>query len=200
MHYQKLSWLSCLTLLSIVATSTSVSAQTNQSDTTGAATFNSPIVSIDGMNGNGSVAPTIELGSLSGRGSGSGSSNQVSLNDAAIALDQSLNTSLDNLAAIQQEGPLTASNPNSSGPRRIARRSSSHACGCANPASTASNDGPRRIVRQAQKTGCGCANTVEARRSNLGETQARAIVEKQLNASKKFIEQVNQIEPNNNIW
>jgi len=203
MRYQKLSWLSCLTLLSIVATSTSVSAQTNQSDTTGAATFNSPIVSINGQNGNGGVAPSIERGSLTGSGSGSGNSNPVSLNDAAAFLDQGLNTSLDNLAAIQQGGgPVTAAAPNSSGPRRIARRSSNHACGCANPASTASTDGPRRIVRKAQGVGKSCcANpTLEAGKDNDRVAQARKMVEQQLDVSKKFIEQVNQIEPDNNIW
>lgn len=199
MCYQKLSWLSCLTLLSIVATSTGVSAQTNQSDTSGAATFNSPIVSINGQNGNGSVAPTIETGSLGGTGTGTG---QVSLSDAATALNQGLNTSLNNLAAAQQGGPVTAAAPNSSGPRRIARRNSNHACGCANPASTANDDGPRRIVRNAQgaSKGC-CANpTIEAGKGKYSELQARKMVEQQLDASKKFIEQVNAVDPDNNIW
>ena len=193
MRYQKLSWLGSLALFGIIASTSSVSAQTNQSDTTGTQTFSAPAVSVDGQ------SPTFDLGSLSG--SGAGSSSQVSYSDAASVLGKGLSTSLDNLAAIQQGGPVTAAAPNS-GPRRIARRSSSHACGCANPASTASNDGPRRIVRQVQGAGKSCcANpTIEAGNGKYRVIQARKMVEEQLDASKKFIEQVNQTDSRNSIW
>lgn len=198
MRYLKLSWLGSLALFGIVASTPSVSAQTNQSDVTGTQTFSAPSVSVDGQ------SPTFDLGSLSG--SGAGSSSQVSYSDAAAILDQGLNTSLDNLAAIQQGGPVTAKAPNS-GPRRIARRGSNHACGCANPASTASNDGPRRIVRNAQGASKGCCSnpTIEAGSGKYRDIQARKIqarkmVEEQLDASKKFIEQVNQTDQSNHIW
>ena len=71
MHYKKLSWLSFLVVFGIVATTTSVSAQTNQSDTSGIQTFSSPTVSIDSINGNG-VPQSTEYNPTTGEISGGG--------------------------------------------------------------------------------------------------------------------------------
>ena len=139
----------------------------------------------------------------SGSGSGNGSSNntEVTLNDVATILGDSLNSSLDNLAAAEQAGQAGQISEAPNNPRRITRRNSdsdNRACGCANPASSK----PRRIVRSSS-TACGCANpdsTAKARQIEDREIQARQIVEKQLAESKKFIQQVNQIDPDKNIW
>ncbi len=151
-------------------------------------------------NGSGNIS-----GSDSGDGSGNGSGNgfkEITLNDAATLIEGSLNNSLDNLAAAEQAGQAgqTAS-ATPDDPRRITRRNSdsnNRACSCANPASSK----PRHIIRSSS-TACGCANsssTAEARKIEDSEIQARQIVEKQLAESKKFIQQVNQINPDKNIW
>lgn len=144
-------------------------------------------------------------GSDSRNGSRNGSGNgfkEITLNDAATLIEGSLNSSLDNLAVAEQAGQAgqTAS-ATPDDPRRITRRNSdsnNRACSCANPASSK----PRHIIRSSS-TACGCANsssTAEARKIEDREIQARQIVEKQLAESKKFIEQVNQINPDKNIW
>ncbi len=141
-------------------------------------------------------------GSGSGNSEGSSNNTEVTLNDVATILGDSLNSSLDNLAAAEQAGQAeqaVSATPND--PRRITRRNSdsdNRACGCANPASSK----PRHIVRSSS-TACGCANsssTTKARQIEDREIQARQIVEKQLAESKKFIRQVNQINPDKNIW
>ncbi len=141
-------------------------------------------------------------GSVSGNSKGASNNTEVTLNDVATILGDSLNSSLDNLAAAEQAGQAgqTAS-ATPDNPRRITRRNSdskNRACGCANPASSK----PRHIVRSSS-TACGCANsgsTAKARQIEDREIQARQIVEKQLAESKKFIQQVNQIDPDKNIW
>ncbi|HEY9770398.1 MAG TPA: hypothetical protein V6C71_18225 [Coleofasciculaceae cyanobacterium] len=191
MHKQ-LFWLGTLVMAGIltVTTTISASAQTNQSDTTGANNTSSPSTTVNtGNRGSGSGAPRtlqynsatgvvsggglsspIDLGfensfdSASGTDSGTGSDNQtteVSLNEVAEALQKNLQQSLDNLAAVENEYKLA-----DSGPRRIARRSSEpEARECINPV-----------------------------------YEARQMAKRQLEETKKFIEQVNQIEPEQNLW
>lgn len=259
MYYKQLLWLGSLAAFGVITATSSVSAETNQSDTSGGQTYSSPIVSIDSINGNGVPQTTqynpatgeivggginnpIKYGSASGSGSGSGSGKgrasglgsgtgndtgnssetgngsengsdpengrvsgkssgsgsgnkvEVSLNEVATMLENSLNTSLDNLAAIEQESQVA---PASAGTRRIAR-SNSEPRDCTSSTSVV----PRRIARSGSKA---CENenlnpTVGTRRIQNREIEARQVVEQQLSESKKFIEQVSQIEPSKNIW
>ena len=189
MNDKKLIWLSSLVAVGIITSSTAV-AQTNQSDTSGGQTFSSPTVQIDSQNGNG-IPPTTQFNPTTGEVIGGGidspvqlkgasgtnlgcvgdscnSSNasqprEVTLNEIAEVLDASLEQSLDNLAAAENNAKLAEA-----GPRRIARRS-------------AVSDGSARA----------CVNPV---------FEAREIVEQQLVETEKFIEQVDRIEPQKNIW
>lgn len=120
---------------------------------------------------------------------GNGKPQQVTLNEVADALGDSLEQSLDNLAALENETKVA-----DAGPRRIARRSSLNdpqACGC-------SASEPRRIVRNPDdaKFG-GCCNDSDLKTRQL---EARRIVDQQVEEAKKFIEQIDQIKPENNIW
>lgn len=124
---------------------------------------------------------------------------EVTLNDVAEILENNLQDSLNKLATAENADQVASD----SGPRRIARRSGSgnpSACGCAN----ATDSSPRRIARKDSSinaSGCGCANPdFEDRVLESRVIEARETVEKQLDESKKFIEQVNRIEPDKNIW
>lgn len=120
---------------------------------------------------------------------GKGKPQKVSLDDIAEAIGENLEQSLDTLAAIENESAIA-----DAGPRRIVRRSSlndTQACGC-DPTE------PRRISRnpEVKKIGACCNNPD----FNNRELEARRIVKDQLEEAKKFIEQVEQIQPEKYIW
>lgn len=141
---------------------------------------------------------------------------EISLNEAAELLENNLEQSVDNLLAVENAADPTGDlggepagdpgiaitdDPQTAGARRIARNDNTRR-------NTLDGD-PRRIVRKnSLESGGGCARscanpnlpTVEARVDVRQVMVAREIVERQLEASKKFIEQVNKIEPEKNIW
>ncbi len=231
MQNKQLLWLGSLVTVGIIATSSSVVAQTNQSDVSGGQTFSALAVGVDGINGNGfynaiqfdpatstfyggALGNPISFKSLMpggsdsiGRGDPNGSSTigavdcsgkdcigegkpqKISLDDLAEVLGENLEQSLDNLAAIENESAIA-----DAGPRRIVRRSSLNniqACGC-DPTE------PRRISRnpELEKLAACCDNPDFDNR----EVEARRIVQDQLEEAKKFIEQVEQIQPEKYIW
>lgn len=99
---------------------------------------------------------------------------QLSLNDAAKLLEDSLSTSTDNLAAAEEKFRI-ASNTRRNTLETDVRRITRNANSCPNPDSlTATKD------------------------DSLLE--AREVLEKQLTQSQEFIEQVNLIDPETNIW
>lgn len=113
----------------------------------------------------------------------------ISVDDLAEVLGENLEQSLDNLAAIENESGIA-----DAGPRRIVRRSSLNnieACVC-DPTE------PRRISRnpELEKLAACCENPDFDNR----EIEARRIVQDQLEEAKKFIEQVEQIQPEKYIW
>ncbi|MEL6494309.1 MAG: hypothetical protein AAFQ41_04195 [Cyanobacteria bacterium J06623_7] len=189
MEDKKLIWIGSLVAAGIITSSSAV-AQTNQSDASGGQTFSSPTVQIDSQNGNG-IPPTTQFNPTTGEVLGGGINNpvdlqsnsvesigcpggvcnsgnidqprNVTLNEIAEVLDASLEQSLDNLAAAENDAKLA-----DAGPRRIARRSA--------------------VDEQDMRA---CINPV---------FEARKQVETQLLETEKFIEQVDQIEPQKNIW
>jgi hypothetical protein len=174
MYKQQLLWLGFLAMLGTATMTTSVKAETNQSDTSGGQTYSAPAVSIDSINGNG-VSDIINFNSNTGTFSGgvlqtpikfsgnqgsldSNQTQDITINDAAELLGGELDQSLENLTAAEKADAA---------PRRIGR----------------ANDKDR-----VSKT---CVNP---------KIQAQSKVETQLSESKKFIEQVDRIELNRNIW
>ena len=190
MYDKKFIWLGALIAAGIICSGSAV-AQTNQSDSSGGQTVNAPTINIDSQNGNG-ISPTTQLDPISGEivgggietpiqidnanaGEGTGVAvncttpscaegqpRAVTINEVAEALNSSLEQSLDNLAAAEQNAQLA-----DAGPRRIARRSAD------------------------EKDMRACVNPVY---------EAQDIVERQILESEKFIEQVDRIEPQKNIW
>lgn len=204
MHNRQLIWLGLVAAGVITSTSAVAGTNdTNHSDASAGQTYSAPSVHIDSINGNGisgktlyypakgeivggEIVTPIRFGDFSGGASGTGfgrnlesffdnaSGNssgtgvgnqprEVTLNDVAEALNNGLEQSLDNLAAVENKAKLADSEP-----RRIARRSGDDA-------------GETRA----------CVNPVY---------EAREIVERQLIETEKFIEQVNEIEPQKSTW
>jgi len=227
MQNKQLLWLGSLVTVGIIATAPSVVAQTNQSDVSGSQTFSAPSVGINGLNHNGFYSPILfnpVTNTITGGALGSqkisvesfsrnaafstgepnslgavgcvgencvsnGKPQKVTLNEIAEVLGDNLEQSLDNLAAIENDPAIA-----DAGPRRIVRRSSLNdtpACGC-------DSTEPRRISRNPEVNKLGaCCNNPDF---NNRELEARRIVEDQLEEAKKFIEQVEQIQPENYIW
>ncbi|MEL6579854.1 MAG: hypothetical protein AAFQ14_08880 [Cyanobacteria bacterium J06621_12] len=200
MDSKKLIWLG--SLIAAIVTSNSVLAQTNQSDTSGGQTFSSPTQQIDSKNGNG-ISPTTEFNPATGEVIGGGIDSPVQLKNAAgnnsgeasdIATDFNLGCSGD-----------SCTKGNSSQPREVSLNEVADALDAAleqsldNLAAAENNAqladaGPRRIARRSAVSNQdvrACVNPV---------FEARDLVERQLAESEKFIEQVNQIEPQKNIW
>ena len=133
----------------------------------------------------------------------SGEAQELTINDVAELLESNLDDSIDTLTAIESGsseggGVARTNQPQEDSPRRIARNN--------NTRRNVLGGEPRRIARQNSPHGCGrsCVNpdipTVEARNVELQEREAREVVERQLAETQKFIEQVNNIDPENNIW
>ena len=136
-----------------------------------------------------------------------GKAQKITLNDAAELLEKNLDDSLNLLEAAElaaetgvsdELGVAATNRSQDQNARRIARNS--------NTRRNVSDADPRRIARQNSPHGCGrsCANpdipTVEARQFQQREIEAREVVERQLAETQKFIEQVNKIDPEKNIW
>ena len=128
---------------------------------------------------------------------------KITLNEVAELLENNLDDSIDNLIAVENpedgmadnSGVALTDRPEEGEPRRIVR----------NARRNTSDEDARRIVRNSSNCVNGCANpdrrTVEARQINDRQVAAaREIVERQLEESQKFIEQVNLIDPEKNIW
>ena len=119
------------------------------------------------------------LGSSSGRGTGRGvpseSPQEISLNDAATLMENSLDTSIETLAAVERQSRI------SSNTRR-----------------NVLDEDTRRIVRE--KNSCPVPNRLSAEADR--EIQARKVLEQQIAQSQMFIEQVNStnIDPDKNLW
>jgi len=120
---------------------------------------------------------------------GGGKPQKVSLDLIAEVLGDNLEQSLDTLAAMENEASVA-----DTGPRRIVRSSSLNttpACGC-DPSE------PRRISINPDAVKLrGCCDNPDFKNREL---EARRIVNQQLEEAKKFIEQVEQIQPEKYIW
>ena len=188
MYDKKLIWLGSLVTVGIV-TSNSVVAQTNQSDTSGGQTFSAPTVQIDNKNGNG-IPPTTQFNPTTGEVVGGGISNPVELQGAS---GQNVGCSGD--ACVEGN----ANQPREVTLNQVAEvldasleRSLDNLAAAENKARLADAQ-PRRIARRSavsEDKGV-CINPV---------FEAREILKKQLMETEKFIEQVDRIEPQKNIW
>ncbi len=204
MHKQ-LFWLGTLVMAGIltVTTTISTSAQTNQSDTSGANNTSSPSTTVDtGNRGSGSgAAPTFQYNSATGMVSGGGLSSPIYLgfgnsfggasgtgsagtdsgNDSGTASgtgsdNQTTELTLNEVAEALQTN-LQQSLDN---------------LAAAENKDTLADSGPRRITRRSSEA--------EARECVNPVYEARQMAERQLEETKKFIQQVNQIEPEKNLW
>ncbi|MDJ0899143.1 MAG: hypothetical protein QNJ55_10060 [Xenococcus sp. MO_188.B8] len=128
----------------------------------------------------------------------SGNGNIISVNELAKLIENDLNQALTDLATAEQSD-LNLANSNSEEPtdnsRNILRRQTSNDmdrivrenCGCV--------PGERKIVREP----------LTPDNSKIGHNvktvaEAREIVEIKLDESSKFIEQINQLKPENSLW
>lgn len=181
MYDQKLIWLSFLVAAEIIM-SGSVMAQTNQSDTSGGQTYSSPTVGIDSQNGNG-IPPTTQFNPNTGEVVGGGITNPIKLGNS------------NGLSSVGEGGQ----------PREVTLNDVAEALetgldqSLENLATTENNvksadAGPRKIVRRSG------VEDEEIRTCINPVNQARDGVRKQLFEAEKFIKQVNQIEPQKNIW
>ncbi|WP_019508588.1 hypothetical protein [Pleurocapsa sp. PCC 7319] len=212
MYKKQRLWLGFLVAAGMLTVTTSVQAQTNQSDVSAGQTFSAPSVSIDSINGNG-ISNIVQYDPDTGMVYGGGLENEINigsanvdqgseitLNEVATVLENNLEQSFNNLAAIENEAGTQVAE----GPRRLARRNSDVAgrqtCGCPNLTDEAAN--ARRIARGSDSELCGCDNSASLKFSEYEarRIEAREVVEMQLNESKKFIEELEKIELENNIW
>ena len=103
-------------------------------------------------------------------------SQEVSLNDVAKLLEDNIDASLDDLIAAEKLND--GESEQASITRRITRKNS-----CA-----------------ARCVDSDCSAAERGQDSNRLTAEAREVVEKQLVESQKFIEQVNLVDPDNNLW
>ena len=252
MKDKQLLWLGSLVAMGIVTASIPVSAQTNQSDTSGVQTFSAPSVSVDSFSsfasgtsfnpdtGTFSIGGSdpIQLDSFFGNASGTGFGNllgsdpgtNAGFNNGASGTGSSINTDSGNsssgvsnngdrvgdgsIATGESEGSSTASGSpvdcstktclevGDSQPREVTINEIAEALengleqsldnlAAAERKVQLAKDGPRRIARRSAIGDRTCVNPVY---------QVREVLREQLSESKKFIEQVEQIEPQKNIW
>ncbi|MFM2312190.1 MAG: hypothetical protein RLZZ04_1466 [Cyanobacteriota bacterium] len=181
MYDQKLIWLSFLVVAEIIM-SGSVMAETNQSDTSGGQTYSSPTVSIDSQNGNG-IPPTTQFNPNTGEVVGGGITNPIRLDnpsDLGSGVDgaQPREVTLNDVAEALETGLDKSLESLATAENNV----------------KSADAGPRKIVRRSgveEEEIRTCINPVD---------QARDGVRKQLFEAEKFIKQVNQIEPQKNIW
>lgn len=188
MYDKKLIWLGSLVAIGIIS-SNSVLAQTNQSDSSGGQTFSSQTVQIDSKNGNG-IPPTTQFNPATGEVVGGGISDPVELQSTSI---QSIGCSGDTCVEGNANQPREVTlNEIAEALDASLEQSLDNLAAAENKAKQASA-GPRRIARRStigEQDGI-CVNPV---------FEAREIVERQLLETEKFIEQVDRIEPQKNIW
>ncbi|MGL5940604.1 MAG: hypothetical protein ACRC2S_09490 [Waterburya sp.] len=206
MHNKQLFWLGFLATLGIVMMTASVKAETNQSDTSGGQTYSSPTVSIDSMNGNG-ISNVVQFdpvtgtffGSGFGSGSGSGSGNGLA-GAAGNGSGNGENGDGSTTATGKDDG---SSQANGNQPRQVTLNdlaklladnlnNSLDNLAAAEKSGQVADAAPRRIARRGTLS--------DLRTCPNPAIEAREKLENQLSQSKKFIEQVNQIELEKNIW
>lgn len=121
-----------------------------------------------------------------GFGNSSGSSS-INLNELATLVESDLNQAFSDLVAAQQaasEGTVAADNS-----RQIVRKESDAAnCGCI--------PGETKIIRELTHS----EYSSNTRRNLMSVTEARQIVETKLEESSIFVEQINQLNPENSLW
>ncbi|MEM6611384.1 MAG: hypothetical protein AAF652_03850 [Cyanobacteria bacterium P01_C01_bin.72] len=214
MDKKKLIWLGSFVTAGIV-TCNSVLAQTNQSDTSGGQTFSSPAIQIDSQNGNG-IPPTTQFNPATGEVIGGGIDTPVRLNatannsgKASGVANQTGDVANQAGDVANQTGDLGCSRDicinNDSQPREVTLNEVADALNAAleksldNLAAAENNAqladaAPRKIARRS------AVSDQEIRACVNPVFEAQDLVERQLAESEKFIEQVNQIEPQKNIW
>ncbi|MEO0928750.1 MAG: hypothetical protein AAFY63_23170 [Cyanobacteria bacterium J06643_13] len=200
MYDKKLIWLGSLVTAAII-TSNSAVAQTNQSDTSGGQTFSSPTQQIDSKNGNG-IPPTTQFDPATGEVIGGGLDNPVQLNNpTGDNSDQTGEVASElNLGCAENSCAESGAQPRQVTLNEVAealdaglKQSLDNLAAAENNAQLA-DAGPRRIARRS------AVSNQDARACVNPVFEARDLVERQLAESEKFIEQVNQIEPQKNIW
>ena len=188
MYDKKLIWLGSLVAIGVIS-SNSALAQTNQSDSSGGQTFSSQTMQIDSQNGNG-ISSSAQFNPVTGEIVGGSISNPIAIQDAT---NQSLGCS----GNVCVEGG--ANQPREVTLNEIAEaldaslEQSLDNLATAESQAKQASAGPRRIARRStigDRRGV-CVNPV---------FEAREVVERQLFETEKFIEQVEQIEPQKNIW
>jgi hypothetical protein len=172
MQYKK--WLLTVTLTAIAAVTTSVPAlsQQNRSDITGHQTYSAPSVPVGSSSGSGGSIGKINYNPGDGTVTGEGLENPIEIGESS---GNSRAVTLNDLAELLG-GDLN--------------QSLEQLAAAENDTKVAS--GPRRIGRRiARRATKDCINPA---------FQARETVESKLEQSKKFIEQVNQIQPEKAMW
>lgn len=201
MHKQ-LFWLHTLVMAGIltVTTTISVSAQTNQSDTSGANNTSAPTTTVDtGNSASGSgAARTLQYNSATGTVSGGGLSSPIFLgfgysfggaSGTGSGTDSGTDSGSASATGDNQTTELTL-NELAEALQKNLQQSLDNLAAAEDKAQLA-DSGPRRITRRSSAEARECINPVY---------EARQMAERQLEETKKFIEQVNQIEPDKNLW
>ncbi len=189
MHKQ-LFWLGSLVTAGILTVTVSATAQTNQSDTSGSQNYSAPTTSVNtGNRGSGSGSPsTLQYNSTTGMVSGGGLSSPIFLgfgNSFGGASGTGSGTGSDN-----QITEVTL-NEVAEALQKNLQQSLDNVAAVENEAKLA-DSGPRRITRRSSEA--------EARECVDPVYEARQMAERQLQETKKFIQQINQIEPEQNLW
>lgn len=200
MHKQ-LFWLGTLVTAGIltVTTTISASAQTNQSDTTGANNTSSPTTTVDtGNRGSGSGGPaTLQYNSATGLVSGGGLSSPIylgfgySFGSASGTGLAGTDSGTDSGTGSDNQTTELTLNEVAEALQKNLQQSLDNLAAAEDQAKLA-DSGPRRIARRSSEA--------EARECVNPVYEARQMAERQVEETKKFIEQVNQIEPDKNLW
>ncbi|MGF1591149.1 MAG: hypothetical protein ACFCU7_18250 [Pleurocapsa sp.] len=186
MHKQ-LFWLGSLVTAGILMVTVSATAQTNQSDTSGSQNYSAPTTTVDTGNrasGSGS-ARTLQYNSATGMVTGGGLSSPIFLG---------FGNSFGTASGTGSGSPTTEVTLNqiSEALQKNLQQSLDNLA-AAEDQTMLADSGPRRITRRS-------ASEAEARECVNPVYEARQMAERQLKETKKFIEQVNQIEPDKNLW
>ena len=188
MDDRKLIWLGTFVAVGIISTG-SVVAQTNQSDTSGGQTYSANTVNIDSQNGNG-VPPTTQLNPNTGEVVGGGIKTPVQIDNTGEGEGIAVGCATTSCAegqprsvTLNQVAEVLDASLEQSWDNLAAAEQNAELAGA----------GPRRIARRSAVSdeSIACINPVY---------EAQDAVEKQLMESEKFIEQVDRIEPQKNIW
>lgn len=196
MHKQ-LFWLSFLVTAGIltVTTTISASAQTNQSDTTGANNTSSPTTTVNtGNSSSGSGGPpTLQYNSTTGMVTGGLLSSPIylGLGNSFGGSSGTGSAGTDAGAGSDNQTTELTLNEVAEALQKNLQQSLDNLAAAEDKAKLA-DSGPRRITRRSSEA--------EARECVDPVYEARQMAERQLKETKKFIQQVNQIEPEKNLW